>query len=134
MGEMTLYYAGADVAFIGGSLLHLGGQNLIEACAVGTPVVVGPHTFNFEQATHDAIEAGAAIRVVDAAEAVATMASIANDRLQRQQMSEAALKFTGAHRGATARTLARLAPLIEVASAVESVRPAQPVATAVPDR
>ena len=66
MGEMTLYYAAADVAFIGGSLLHLGGQNLIEACAVGTPVVVGPHTFNFEQATHDAIEAGAAIRVADA--------------------------------------------------------------------
>ncbi len=62
-GEMTLYYAAADVAFIGGSLLNLGGQNLIEACAVGTPVVVGPHTFNFEQATHDAIEAGAAIRV-----------------------------------------------------------------------
>ena len=115
MGEMTLYYAAADVAFIGGSLLNLGGQNLIEACAVGTPVVIGPHTFNFEQATHDAIEAGAAIRVASAADAVATMASIANDRPRRQQMSEAALKFTGAHRGATARTLARLGPLIEAA-------------------
>jgi 3-deoxy-D-manno-octulosonic-acid transferase len=131
MCEMPLYYAAADVAFIGGSLLNLGGQNLIEACAVGTPVVVGPYTFNFEQATQDAIEARAAIRVGDAKEAVATMASIANDRSQRQQMSEAALKFAGAHRGATARTLARLAPLIEVASAVES---AQPVATELPDR
>ncbi len=117
MGEMALYYAAADVAFIGGSLLNLGGQNLIEACAVGTPVVVGPHTFNFEQATHDAIEAGAAVRVVNAAEAVATMASITNDRARRQQMSEAALKFTGVHRGATTRSLARLAPLIEAASA-----------------
>ncbi len=116
MGEMATYYAAADVAFIGGSLLNLGGQNLIEACAVGTPVVVGPHTFNFEQATHDAIEAGAAVRVVNAAEAVATMASIANDRQRREQMSEAALKFTGAHRGATARSLARLAPFIEAAS------------------
>jgi 3-deoxy-D-manno-octulosonic-acid transferase len=121
MGEMALYYAAADVAFIGGSLLNLGGQNLIEACAVGTPVVVGPHTFNFEQATHDAIEAGAAVRAASAAEAVATMASIANDRVRRQQMSEAALKFTAAHRGATARTLARLAPLIEVALAAGSV-------------
>jgi 3-deoxy-D-manno-octulosonic-acid transferase len=63
MGEMAMYYAAADVAFIGGSLLPLGGQNLIEACAVGTPVVVGLHTFNFEQATTDAIEAGAAVRV-----------------------------------------------------------------------
>jgi 3-deoxy-D-manno-octulosonic-acid transferase len=121
MGEMALYYAAADVALIGGSLLKLGGQNLIEGCAVGTPVVVGPHTFNFEQATHDAIEAGAAVRAASAAEAVATMASIANDRVRRQQMSEAALKFTATHRGATARTLARLAPLIEVALAAGSV-------------
>jgi 3-deoxy-D-manno-octulosonic-acid transferase len=115
MGEMALYYAAADVAFIGGSLLNLGGQNLIEACAVGTPVVVGPHTFNFEQATRDAIEAGAAVRVASAAEAVATMASIAHDRERREQMSGAALRFAGAHRGATARTLARLVPLIEAA-------------------
>ena len=119
MGEMNIYYAAADVAFIGGSLLRLGGQNLIEACAVGTPVVVGPHTFNFEQATEDAIEAGAAIRVADAKEAVATIASIASDRAQRQRMREAALKFAGAHRGATARTLARLAPFIEAGSAAE---------------
>ena len=126
MGEMMLYYAAADVAFIGGSLLNLGGQNLIEACAVGTPVVVGPHTFNFEQATHDAIEAGAAVRVASAAEAVATMMLVANDRPRRQQMSAAALKFTGAHRGATARTLARLAPFIEAVSAAGWVGSAPP--------
>ncbi len=124
MGEMALYYAAADVAFIGGSLLRLGGQNLIEACAVGTPVVVGPHTFNFEQATCDAIEAGAAVRAGTAAEAIATIASIANDRALRQRMSEAALHFAGAHRGATARTLARLAPLIEAAAPAGSVSPA----------
>jgi 3-deoxy-D-manno-octulosonic-acid transferase len=134
MGEMTLYYAAADVAFIGGSLLNLGGQNLIEACAVGTPVVVGPHTFNFEQATHDAIEAGAAVRVANAAEAVATMASIANDRAQRRRMSEAALEFTGAHRGATARTLARLAPFIEAGLAAGSVGSAQRAAVEQPGR
>jgi 3-deoxy-D-manno-octulosonic-acid transferase len=128
MGEMTLYYATADVAFIGGSLLNLGGQNLIEACAVGTPVVVGPHTFNFEQATRDAIEAGAAVRVASAVEAVATMTSIANDRARREQMSGAALRFTGAHRGATARTLARLAPFIEAAPAAGWVGSAPPVA------
>ena len=134
MGEMNIYYAAADVALIGGSLLQLGGQNLIEACAVGTPVVVGPHTFNFEQATEDAIEAGAAIRVSDAKEAVAMMASIAKDSVQRRRMSEAALKFAGAHRGATARTLAKLAPFIEAASAAESARLARPVATEPPDR
>ena len=66
MGEMALYYAAAEAAFIGGSLLPLGGQNLIEACAVGTPVVIGPHTFNFAQATRDAVAAGACVQVDDA--------------------------------------------------------------------
>jgi 3-deoxy-D-manno-octulosonic-acid transferase len=60
MGEMFTYYASCDVAFIGGSLLPLGGQNLIEACSMGKPVLIGPHTFNFEQATAMAIAAGAA--------------------------------------------------------------------------
>ena len=112
MGEMALYYAAADVALIGGSLLRLGGQNLIEACAVGTPVVVGPHTFNFEQATADAIEAGAAVRAVTPADAIAAMQAIAEDAPRRQSMSEAALRFAEQHRGATARTLQRLAPFI----------------------
>jgi 3-deoxy-D-manno-octulosonic-acid transferase len=66
MGEMFAYYCASDVAFVGGSLLPLGGQNLLEACAVGRPVIVGPHTFNFEEATEGAIEAGAALRVADA--------------------------------------------------------------------
>ena len=112
MGEMALYYAAADVALIGGSLLRLGGQNLIEACAVGTPVVVGPYTFNFEQATADAIEAGAALRVSSADEAVTLMRQIAENPMRRQAMSTAALKFAAQHRGATARTLERLAPFI----------------------
>jgi len=65
MGEMFTYYAACDLAFIGGSLLPLGGQNLIEACAMGKPVLIGPHTFNFEQATEQAIAHGAALRVAD---------------------------------------------------------------------
>ena len=126
IGEMALYYAACDVAFIGGSLARLGGQNLIEACAVGTPVVVGPHTFNFEQATSDAIDAGAAVRAGDAAEAVATMAAISGQAERRQRMSEAAVHFAAAHRGATARTVERLAPFIVAAAAA----PAAPVPAA----
>ena len=59
MGEMFSYYAACDVVFIGGSLLPFGSQNLIEACAVGRPVLIGPHTYNFEQAAAAAITAGA---------------------------------------------------------------------------
>jgi 3-deoxy-D-manno-octulosonic-acid transferase len=111
-----MYYAAADVAFVGGSLLPLGGQNLIEACAVGTPVVVGLHTFNFEQATTDAIEAGAAVRVANAAEAVDSMRAISSDAMRRRAMSEAARRFAARHRGATERAVQRLAPFIDSAS------------------
>jgi 3-deoxy-D-manno-octulosonic-acid transferase len=92
MAEMAMYYAAADVALIGGSLLELGGQNLIEACAIGTPVVVGPHTFNFAQATADAIEAGAAVRVETAGEAIAQMLAIAErgDERRRHALCRAA--------------------------------------------
>ena len=68
MGEMAAYYAACDLAFIGGSLLPFGGQNLIEACAVGKPVMLGPHTYNFAEAAKHAIDAGAAVRVESAAE------------------------------------------------------------------
>ena len=120
MGEMALYYAAADVALIGGSLLPLGGQNLIEACAVGTPVVVGPHMFNFAQATADAIEAGAALRAATPAEAIAQMHAIAEDGARRQAMSDAALRFAARHRGATERTLQRLTTFVSSSSAPRS--------------
>jgi 3-deoxy-D-manno-octulosonic-acid transferase len=115
MGEMAMYYASCDIAFIGGSLLPLGGQNLIEACAVGTPVVVGPHTYNFAQATDDALAAGAAHRAADPASAVSAMLRISADRGELGRMRQAALQFARQHRGATARAVARIAPLIDAA-------------------
>ncbi|HJV61059.1 MAG TPA: 3-deoxy-D-manno-octulosonic acid transferase, partial [Albitalea sp.] len=63
MGEMPLYYALAQVALLGGSFAPLGGQNLIEAAACGCPIVMGPHTFNFAEASQLSQAAGAAIRV-----------------------------------------------------------------------
>lgn len=106
MGEMAAYYRLADVAFIGGSLLPLGGQNLIEAAACGCPVVVGPHTFNFLQATTDAIAAGAALRVADEAALAETLRQLLADAEKLAAMRQAAGDFAQAHRGATQRTLA----------------------------
>ena len=105
MGEMFAYYAACDIAFVGGSLLPLGGQNLLEACAVGRPVIVGPHTFNFEDATRGAIEAGAAIRVSDAEELGNAIDHLLGDSNRRRAMSEAGKRFTEEHRGATEKTL-----------------------------
>ena len=77
LGELFAYYAACDVAFVGGSLMPLGGQNLIEAASVGRPVLVGPHTFNFDEATRLAIEAGAALRVNDADDLLANALRLA---------------------------------------------------------
>lgn len=112
MGEMFAYFAACDCAFIGGSLLPLGGQNLIEACAVGKPVLVGEHTFNFLQATEEAVAAGAALRVPDAAALMKEAARLLDDDAARAHMGERALAFAGHHRGATLRTVELLRQLI----------------------
>jgi len=113
MGELGAYYAAADLAFIGGSLLPLGGQNLIEACAAGVPVLIGPHTFNFTQATNDAIAAGAALRVDDPHGLADALRGLFADKPRRIAMSEAAAAFAARHRGATERTVKVLGALLE---------------------
>ena len=112
MGEMFAYYAACDVAFIGGSLLPLGGQNLIEACAVGKPVLIGPHTFNFSVVSEEAIAAGAALRVDDSAAMLDAAGRLLHDGVERSRMGGNAAAFACQHRGATGRTVALLKPLI----------------------
>lgn len=112
MGEMFAYYAASDIAFIGGSLLPLGGQNLVEALSCGKPVLVGPHTFNFAQITDDAIQSGVAVRV-DTAEALLGQASAwLADTTQLQSLSVKASQFTQAHQGATEKTLGLLSEVM----------------------
>jgi len=108
MGEMYAYYAACDLAFVGGSLLPLGGQNLLEACALGKPTLVGPYTFNFAEATRLAIDAGAALQVGDERELGGAIALLLEHPEQREQMGAAALAFMRQHQGATQRTLALL--------------------------
>jgi 3-deoxy-D-manno-octulosonic-acid transferase len=112
MGEMFAYYAASDCAFIGGSLLPLGGQNLIEACALGKPVLIGEHTFNFAQASDEAVAAGAAQRVRDADHMLELAAGLLRDGAARAAMGRRAAGFADRHRGATARTVELLQPLI----------------------
>jgi 3-deoxy-D-manno-octulosonic-acid transferase len=108
MGEMFAYYAACDVAFIGGSLLPYGGQNLIEACAVGKPVIIGPHTYNFAEAAERAVEAGAAVRVASAEELARELRRLLHDPEQRRRMGQAGLEFSRQHQGATGKVMAIL--------------------------
>jgi len=110
LGEMAFYYAAADVAIIGGGFAPFGGQNLIEACVAGTPVIIGPYMHNFAQAADDALAAGAAIRVQDADEALRAAHALLEDAPRREAMREAALRWTAAHTGATQRIVEALRP------------------------
>ncbi len=112
MGEMFAYYAACDVAFIGGSLVQLGGQNLIEACACGKPVLIGPGTFNFEASSEAAVAAGAALRIVDATELFDQAARILKSESLRAEMAQHALAFSAKNRGATEQILSALATLL----------------------
>lgn len=112
MGEMFAYYAACDVAFIGGSLLPLGGQNLIEACACGKPVLFGPHMFNFAQISEAALATGAACQLADAAEVFRLAVELLSSKDAMSRMAEAALGFAERDRGATQRTVALLATVI----------------------
>ena len=111
MGEMPAYFALADIALMGGTLLPFGGQNLIEAAACGCPVLVGPHCFNFAQATRDAIRCGAARRINDTDQAASEVIRLLNDEGSLQTMRDAATNFSQAHRGATARTIALISEI-----------------------
>lgn len=108
MGEMTTYYAASDVAIVAGSFMAEGGQNLIEACATGIPVIVGPHARNFKQITEDAIAAGAAQRVADAQAAVDAALGLAADVKRSVVMAEAGLAYVARHAGAIGRVMDRL--------------------------
>ncbi len=106
MGEMAAYYAAADLAYIGGSLLPFGGQNLIEAAAAGCPALIGPHTWNFEEAAEQAVMAGCAWRVADGEALLAALRTLIDAPERRLAMAEAGRRFAAANRGATERVLA----------------------------
>ena len=112
MGEMPMYYSAADLVVMGGSLLPFGGQNLIEACAAGCPVLLGEHTYNFQQAALDAIEMGAAKRIQ--AEPIALMEILKElllNTAELAKMSSAAKSYALEHQGATQKIMAALEDL-----------------------
>ncbi len=106
MGEMSFYYALSDIVIMGGSLLPLGGQNFIEACALGRPIILGEHTFNFQQASADVIDSRAAIRITDIDDLVKAMDLLLTNHQVKEGMSTNALDFANQHTGATKKIIA----------------------------
>lgn len=113
MGEMYTYYAASDFAVMGGSLQPLGGQNLIEAAAMGVPTILGPHMFNFTQVAQAAVLADAAVQLKEVSELHGMIAALASDKAKVRMMAEAAKGFTLQHRGTTERLMMAIAPLLK---------------------
>ena len=112
MGELFTYYAACDFTLVGGSLLPYGGQNLIEAAVMGKPILIGTHTHNFKQASKDAVEIGAAVRINGFIELREKIQYLLNNTLKRVEMSQAAVAFSDASNGATARLMPLIARYI----------------------
>ena len=112
LGELMAFFAAADVAFVGGSLQAIGGHNVLEPAALGVPALVGPHTFNFQEITALLVEAGAVQRVADAAALAAAVEKAFRDPAAAQARGAAGRVRIAGERGALARTMDLLEPLL----------------------
>ena len=106
MGELSLFYFAAEIAFVGGSLVAHGGHNILEPCAAGTPVVFGPYMFNFREISAQALQCGAGKQVKDQPELTAVIDQLLRDPNLRFRMGEAGKKMVEDNKGAVAKTMA----------------------------
>lgn len=112
LGELLQFYASADVAFVAGSLEPIGGHNTLEAAALGVPVLIGPHTFNFEEISERLLGAGAALRVEDAEALGQQLQRLLGQSALRAQMGTAGVATVAAQRGAVRRIVDAAARLV----------------------
>ena len=105
MGELAAYYATADVAFVGGSLVPVGGHNVLEPAALGLPVLFGPHMFNAEAARVLLLERQAALQLGDSGELATAVVTLFRDAGRRERMGSAARRAVDENRGALRRFL-----------------------------
>jgi 3-deoxy-D-manno-octulosonic-acid transferase len=112
LGELLVFYAAADVAFVGGSLVPIGGHNLLEPAALGRPVLTGPHNFNAEDVAQIMVEEGGATLVEHPADLAGAVLALLNDETARAAQGERARQAVVANRGSLDRLMALLEPLI----------------------
>lgn len=113
MGELMPFYAASDLAFVGGSLAPIGGHNVLEPAALSTPVLVGPHTFNFEEITLTLIREGGALRVHSAEELGSQVLMLLRDGPRRDRMGMVARIVFDSERGAVKRVMGMIDDLLQ---------------------
>lgn len=131
MGRLQEFYAAADVAFVGASLVRRGGHNILEPGAVGVPVIFGPHMFNFEEIADAVLTAGAGRQIFDEMELVEVLESYMTNPALRSAAGTAGQRTITVNQGSVTRTLELLAnhvqPDIARRDRAHLLRPAAPV-------
>jgi len=113
MGELTLFYAASDVAFVGGSLVPIGGHNLLEPAALGLPLLSGPHVFNAQEIADMFVVSGACTLVQDPAELAVEVGRLLSDAQAASRLGDAGREILERNRGALARLMAMIEPLVD---------------------
>ena len=101
IGLLPSFYASSAMAFVGGSLVPRGGHNLIEPAALGSPIIIGPHTFNFEDIAKQFLEARACIKVLNEDELLAAIELLASDSNAANQYALKAKEVVKKNKGST---------------------------------
>ena len=128
IGELHAVYSLASIVFVGGSISKTGGHNILEPAVVGVPVIVGPHTFNFQSIVETFVNAGAIVQLQPISDS-ATIVELANvitellaDSTRRHELGVRARNLVDENRGATARTIESLSSILTgTTRAAESV-------------
>jgi len=105
VGELAALYGAADAAFVGGSLVPVGGHNLLEPAALGVPVITGPSWSNGAEIAQLLLREGAALEVADAQELAAALARLLGDPELRRRMGASGRRVVEANRGSVGRIL-----------------------------
>lgn len=123
VGELGMLYAAADAAFVGGSLVPIGGHNLLEPAALGLPVLTGPYNANGKDTAELLLREGAAAEVADARELAAALRRLFGDPAHGQRMGDSARRIVEANRGSLARLLGIIEPLLAEAGTAPAAQP-----------
>jgi 3-deoxy-D-manno-octulosonic-acid transferase len=118
LGELPMFYAASDVAFVGGSLVPVGGHNLLEPAALGLPILTGPYNFNAEEIAELLVAAGGAARLREAGELAPAVLELLGDAELRRRRGEHARRVVQDNRGALERLLQLVRPLLHVSARV----------------
>lgn len=112
LGELSMFYAACDVAFVGGTLVPIGGHNLLEPAALGVPVLAGPNNFNAPDIARLLFDKGAAWPVTSAQELSSIVVDLALDARRRHAMGSQGAAIVTANRGALAKVIALIEPAL----------------------